>query len=73
MSAYTSLQGTFNFNKTPLAPTGCKIFINENPETRRIWETHGAGGCYIGPDIYQYRYHQVYVNSTRAELIGDTV
>ena len=35
MSAYTALEGTFYFNKTPLDPPGYTIVINKNMDTRR--------------------------------------
>ena len=73
MSAYTSLERTFHFNKTPLAPPGYKVVINENLYSRRTWAPHGTGGWYIGPDMEHYKYHQIYVNATRLESIGDTV
>ena len=51
MSAYTALEGTFDFNKTPLSPPGCKIIINEKPDARRTCAPHGADGWYIGTDM----------------------
>ena len=35
MSAYTALEGTFDFHKMPLAPPGYKIVTNENTDARR--------------------------------------
>ena len=73
MSAYTALEGTSGFNKTPLSPPGLKLAIHENTYTRRTWAPHGSGGRYIGPAMKHYRCNQVYVNATRAERVGDTV
>eukprot|EP00532_Pseudo-nitzschia_australis_P014697 CAMPEP_0168284554 /NCGR_PEP_ID=MMETSP0141_2-20121125/23578_1 /TAXON_ID=44445 /ORGANISM="Pseudo-nitzschia australis, Strain 10249 10 AB" /LENGTH=143 /DNA_ID=CAMNT_0008228585 /DNA_START=853 /DNA_END=1284 /DNA_ORIENTATION=- len=34
LSAYTQVHGPFDFNKTPLAPLGCKIVIHDRAEER---------------------------------------
>ena len=34
LSAYASLFGNFDFNKTPLAPPGTKVVIHSKPENR---------------------------------------
>ena len=35
LSAYAQVHGHFNFNKTPLAPLGCKIVIHDRADERR--------------------------------------
>ena len=57
----------FDLNKTPLAPTGCKIGINEKLDAMRTWAPHGAGGWYIGTAMEHYICHNVYVKPKRAE------
>jgi hypothetical protein len=73
MSAHQMLNGTFDYNRTPLAPPGTKILIHEKPNQRRSWDPHGVEGWYLGPATYHYRCYRVYVNQTRAERITDTV
>jgi hypothetical protein len=34
LSAEAQLNGAFDYNKTPLAPFGTKVIVNENPEKR---------------------------------------
>ena len=29
ISAYTQVMGTFDFNKTPIAPAGCKVIVHD--------------------------------------------
>jgi hypothetical protein len=73
MLAHQMLNGTFDYNRTPLAPPGTKIVIHEKPNQRRLWDPHGVDGWYLGPATDHYRCYRVYVNKTRAERITDTV
>ncbi|KAL7501856.1 hypothetical protein ACHAXN_000039, partial [Cyclotella atomus] len=47
LSAYSSLKGPFNFNKTPLAPPGTKAFIYNDPTNRTSWGPHGEDAWYV--------------------------
>jgi hypothetical protein len=67
------LNGTFDYNRTSLAPPGTKILIHEKPNQRRSWDPHGVEGWYLGPATDHYRCYRVYVSKTRAERITDTV
>jgi hypothetical protein len=40
VSAYTMLEGNFDFNATPLAPPGIKVIIHEKPAQRGSWDPH---------------------------------
>ena len=73
LSAYAVMNGDFNFTATPLAPPGTKVLVHEKPEVRPMWATHGSDGWYLGPALEHYRCYRVYVTSTRAERISDTV
>jgi hypothetical protein len=73
ISAHQMLNGTFDYNRTPLAPPGTKILIHEKPKQRRSWDPHDVEGWYLGPATNRYRCYRVYVNKTRAERITDTV
>ena len=55
LSAYASLFGNFDFNRTPLAPPGTKIVIHLKPNQRPSWGFHGQAGWYIGPVMDHYR------------------
>ena len=41
LSAYEQLEGTFDFNKTPLAPLGTKVLAYEMPSHLKTWDEHG--------------------------------
>jgi hypothetical protein len=73
VSAYEHLEGTFDFNRTPLAPPGTKVVIHEKPKQRASWVVHGLDGWYFGPALDHYRCYKVYVTKTVATRITDTV
>jgi hypothetical protein len=41
LSAYASLFGQFDFNKTPLAPPGTRVIVHGKPRQRGSWAPHG--------------------------------
>ena len=73
ISAYTALNGPFNYDATPLAPPGCKVIAFEAPQHRKSFAPHGIPAWYIEPTLEHYRCYKVYVPKTRAERICDTV
>jgi hypothetical protein len=73
ISAYNMLEGTFDYNKTPLAPPGTKVIIHEKLQQRKTWDPHGTEGWYLGPAMEHHRCHRVFTNKTKAERITDTV
>ena len=73
LSAYAQLHGTFNFNRTSLAPPGTKTIIHGKPAIRGSWETCGYEGWYIGPALNNYRCHNVCANHTAHKRVADTV
>ena len=73
LSAYAQLYGAFDFNRTPLAPPGTKVMVHEKPDQRGTWSPHTIAGWYLGPAIHHYRCYRVWIISTRAERIADTL
>jgi hypothetical protein len=73
LSAYSQLNGNFDFNRTPLAPPGTKIVVHVKPDKRKSWDPHGNTGWYTGPAMEHYRCYRVYVTKTQAYRIADTV
>ena len=73
MSAWTQLEGTFNFNATPLAPPGTPIIVHEKPSQRASWAPHGLDGFYLGPALNHYRCYRTYVTNTKGTRVSDTV
>ena len=73
LSAYAKLNGSFNFNATPLAPPGTKVLVYETPSTRRSWSPHGIVGWYVGPAMDHYRCFRCFIPKTGNERIAETV
>ena len=73
LSAYEALEGTFNYDATPMAPPGCKVIAFEAPGQRKTWAPHGVNGYYLGPAMDHYRCHTVYITSTHSERVVETV
>ena len=73
LSAHAQLFGTFDYNRTPIAPPGTRVIIHSKPATRDSWAAHGLDGWYLGPAPESYRCYTCWVNETRRERICDTV
>ena len=73
VSAYTTLEGTFDFNKTPIAPPGTKVIIHEKTLQRCSWDLHGIEGWYVKPAMEHYSCYFVFTDATQAERTSDTV
>jgi hypothetical protein len=71
--AHAQLQVPFDYNATPLTPTGTKIIIHEKPDQRGSWSPHGLNGWYVDPAMEHYRAHRVYCSTMGHEIISDTV
>jgi hypothetical protein len=65
LSAYQQVWRNFDFNKTPLAPPGCKVVVHERAMERGRWACHGIVGYYIGPAMNHYRNYNSYIPETR--------
>ena len=44
MSSHTSIEGPFDFNKTPLVPPGIENVVHKKPQYRKTWVIHGVPG-----------------------------
>ena len=73
LSAYAQLQGTFDFNRTPLAPPGIRVLVHVKPDQRTTWSPHATDGWYIGPAMESYRCYKVWIWETRSVRICDTI
>ena len=72
MSAYTQLFGSFDYNRTPLAPSGTKAFVHERTGQRSSHADHGKIGYVIGPSPQHYRHMKFYIPSTRGNCHTNT-
>lgn len=67
LSAYASLHGNFDFNRTPIAPPGTKVVAHMAADTRTSFGQHGKVGWYIGPSLEHYRCYKCYFEDTLSE------
>ena len=72
LSEYQALEGTFDFNATPLAPPGTRTLIFNSPSKRASWETHGENAWYVGPALEHYRCMRFFVPSHNSFRISGT-
>ena len=55
LSAEAQLNGNFDYNITPLSPSGTTVAVPEKPSQRGSWIVHGARGWYLGTSPDHYR------------------
>jgi hypothetical protein len=65
--------GAFAFNKTPLAPVGCRVLIHAKPGTRRSWDYRAKQGFYMGPALDHYRCYKLVKSKAKQKVISNTV
>jgi hypothetical protein len=73
VSAYIYLWGQHDYNANLFAPLGCKVEAHIMPDACKTWATHTASRYYIGNVWEHYRYHEVYISSTKCTCISETV
>ena len=73
LSAYAQVMGVFNFNKTPIAPVGCKVIVHDTRMERGSWADHGTDGYFIGPAPRHYRNFKCWMPKTNATRLSNTV
>ncbi len=64
--------GTFDFNKTPLAPLRTKALIYDYPASRASWAPHATDGFYVGPVPDHYRCLSFCIPATQRFRFSDT-
>ena len=72
-SAYSELNGEFNYDKTTILPPGLKLIIYEKPSKHKTWSSRSTEGWYLGPALHHYRCHRVFCTKTQAERITETI
>lgn len=65
LSAYEQMDGTFNYNKTPLAPLGIKTLSYEMPDNRSSLAEHGKEGWYVGPTMEHHQCYKIIIKETK--------
>ena len=73
MTAETMMNGSFDFNRTPIAPLSTKALVYEKPTVRDTWAPHAVDGWYVGPERQHYRCYKLYIPSTKGTRHSVTV
>ena len=73
LSAHEQINGTHDFNATPLAPPGTKCIAHEESSQCGTWAPHGQPGWYVGAAPEHYRCYQIYIPKTQGTPVCDTV
>jgi hypothetical protein len=73
LSAWAQLHGTFDYNRTPLAPPGIRVLVHEKSDDRITWSPHATDGWYTKPVLESYRCFQVWIWETQAACICNTI
>jgi hypothetical protein len=73
LSAWAQVNGTYDFNRTPIGPPGTRVLAHEKPSSRETWSPHSLDGWYIGPALESYRCYNIWIWDTRAVRICDTL
>ena len=73
LSAHDQVFGTFNYQRTPLAPLGTKVIIHERPDQRKTWDKHGLPGFMVNRAKDHFRSWQISVTSTGATRVSNAI
>jgi hypothetical protein len=73
ISAWEYFNGLFDFNKTPLAPMGCRVLIHAKSATCQPWDYRAKQGLYVGPALDHYRCYKLVKSKTKQKVISNTV
>ena len=65
LSAEEQMNGTFDYNNTPLDPLGINIIAHEISSHRASWVDHGKEGWYIRSSLDKYKNYTVFLLETR--------
>jgi len=73
LSAWAQLHRPFDFNQTPIAPTGIHILIHEKPSTHRSWAPHGIASWHLSLALKSYQSYTIWVTKTWVQQICHTL
>ena len=73
LSEYAYLFGTYDFNKSPMAPLGNVMIVHAKPGNCTSWVHHFTKVWYIGPSLDHYRCMQCYMPATSILQIKNTL
>ena len=63
----------FEFNRSPLAPAGCKVIIHDQTDEQLSWSNHETRGYYVGSAMKHFRNYNVLMDTTKKIQKSNTV
>jgi hypothetical protein len=72
LSAFKSMEGSFSFDATPMAPPETEVLVHLKPVQRKSWSFHASNGWYIGPSLKHYRCIRTIMEGTGGEQLTGT-
>lgn len=73
VSAFTFLEGQYNYDAVPFAPPGWKVLVFEDPSRRCTWDPHRVERFAVGPALEHYHNYQFFVPSKGALCTTNTI
>jgi len=61
LSAWAQVNGLYDYNRTPLAPPGCRVLVHAKPQQSNTWSPHALDGWYVGPAVDSYCCYRVWI------------
>jgi hypothetical protein len=71
-SAFETMEGSYSFDATPMAPPGTKVLVHLKPTCRKSWSFHTSNGWYIGPSLKHYCCIRAIMEGTGGERLTNT-
>jgi hypothetical protein len=73
LSAWAQAWGSYDCDRTPIAPPGTRVVAHVKPDARQSWDPHGEEGCCIGPALQHCRNCRVWVIESQSMRTSDTL
>ena len=67
------MSGPFDYNKIPLAPTGCKVQVPKKIDKRGTWVFHSVNSWYVATSPGHYCTDNCHIKDTQSNRFSDTV
>jgi hypothetical protein len=72
LSAHETLEGSFSFDATPMAPLGTEVLVHMKPNRRSTWGYHASKAWYLSHSPNHYRCIRVLMANTGGERTTNT-
>ena len=71
--AHAQIHGSFNFDKTPLAPPGIKFLTHKCAKVREYFSFRSTRDYYVGPCLNHYRCYKLWIPTTNSTRVTNTI